>query len=214
MTDHATPASPTRGSSDPFMDPAAPELSADGDIDFARDTTLVVGKDASLTLGTESLIVLGEHSSSLPPAPLRRQPGIGQHRLETWSQADGLLCAQMTIFKRTERRRAARCAGPVRPPAPRCHWSCETTREDDGTDGAIQEAQTRAPFPSTTSYGLKSPPPSSQSPTPRPSQKPPSAQNPSHTPFPSTRDPHASGSPSSSIARTASRRSASARRYS
>jgi hypothetical protein len=75
MTDHhATPASPTRASSDPFMDPAAPDASGDGDIDFARDTTLVVGKDASLTLGTESLIVLGEHSSSsFPlPAPLRR----------------------------------------------------------------------------------------------------------------------------------------------
>ncbi len=75
MTDHhATPASPTRASSDPFMDPAAPDASRDGDIDFARDTTLVVGKDASLTLGTESLIVLGEHSSSSSPllAPLPR----------------------------------------------------------------------------------------------------------------------------------------------
>lgn len=74
MTDHhATPASPTRASSDPFMDPAAPDASGDGDIDFARDTTLVVGKDASLTLGTESLIVLGEHSSSSPLlAPLPR----------------------------------------------------------------------------------------------------------------------------------------------
>lgn len=73
MTDHhATPASPTRASSDPFMDPAAPDASGDGDIDFARDTTLVVGKDASLTLGTESLIVLGEHSSSPSLAPLRR----------------------------------------------------------------------------------------------------------------------------------------------
>lgn len=57
------------------MDPTAPDASGDGgDIDFARDTTLVVGKDASLTLGTESLIVLGEHSSSSssPLAPLRR----------------------------------------------------------------------------------------------------------------------------------------------
>ena len=75
MTDQ-TPASPTRGSSDPFMDPAAPELSADGDIDFARDTTLVVGKDASLTLGTESLIVLGEHSS-LSPRPSAGSPALG-----------------------------------------------------------------------------------------------------------------------------------------
>lgn len=80
MTDQPPPPSPTRASSDPFMDPAAPDVSGDGEIDFARDTTLVVGKDASLTLGTESLIVLGEHSSSPPFAPLHRQPGIGQHR--------------------------------------------------------------------------------------------------------------------------------------
>ncbi|KFY18375.1 hypothetical protein V493_08665 [Pseudogymnoascus sp. VKM F-4281 (FW-2241)] len=60
MTDHATPSSPTRASSDPFMDPAAADISGDADIDFARDTTLVVGKDASLTLGTESLIVLDD----------------------------------------------------------------------------------------------------------------------------------------------------------
>lgn len=77
MTDHATPPSPTRASSDPFMDPAAPELSTDGDIDFARDTTLVVGKDASLTLGTESLIVLGEHYSSLSPRPSAGNPALG-----------------------------------------------------------------------------------------------------------------------------------------
>lgn len=76
MTDHAPPSSPTRASSDPFMDPAAPDLSGHGDIDFARDTTLVVGKDASLTLGTESLIVLGEHSSSLS---LRAPPPAARH---------------------------------------------------------------------------------------------------------------------------------------
>lgn len=81
MTDHPPPASPTRGSSDPFMDPTAPDASGDGEIDFARDTTLVVGKDASLTLGTESLIVLGEHfPSPLPPLLSAGQPGIGQHR--------------------------------------------------------------------------------------------------------------------------------------
>ena len=77
MTDHATPPSPTRASSDPFMDPAAADVSGDGDIDFARDTTLVVGKDASLTLGTESLIVLGEHSFSLSLRPSGGSPALG-----------------------------------------------------------------------------------------------------------------------------------------
>lgn len=78
MTDHPAPVSPTRGSSDPFMDPASPDVSGDGEIDFARDTTLVVGKDASLTLGTESLIVLGEHfPSPLPRAPPPDSPELG-----------------------------------------------------------------------------------------------------------------------------------------
>ena len=47
--------------SDPFADPDM----AEGQQDFARESTLTVGRNVSLTLATDSLIVLGRPRPSL-----------------------------------------------------------------------------------------------------------------------------------------------------